>query len=384
MTDRTLPKTWLASIASPFERIRRRAAASMKWSHILIWYAVVLVVGIAGTLVAYEFPGSPAWDRWSGGNHPWAVDAVRLVICTAFALFTIWNLGLLDKGNDQVAAKVLAGWRVALPIVIPIVAIAFDLTYGARQFVEGLPSRGYKGPYDFATIYRPYLPYSLYVAALWGGMGVPVFAMLLTRMKHDRTMRKASRRALEQQFRTLATVPPDAALPEFQQSQIALQNYVVRLKHIGERYIPVVLTVATLLIYEQETPSFKTYTEVAQDIGKFGLWLLLGPAVLAILIHVTFGYQAAIRLAESAYRALLERLPATNFDAREKVLAAREHLTWESSSGSFAMSIVKSTTVFVLLVSAVTLYILENLETQNRLTLFVPRVVLEFIQKIFS
>lgn len=382
--DRTLPKAWLASIASPFNTIRRRAAASMKWSHILIWYAVVLVIGIAGTYAAYRLPGSPAWDIWSGGRHPWIVDALRLVICTLFAVFTIWNLGLLDKQNSELAKKVLAGWHVAVPLVIPVLAIVIDVIFASRQFVAGLPSRGYKGPYDWATIHRPYIAYSFYVAALWGGMGVPVFAMLLARMKHDRTMRRSSRRALEEQFRKLLAVDADNAVAEFQQSQIVLQNYVVRLKQIGERYIPVALTVATLLIYEQETPSFKTYTPFAQDIGKLGLWLLLGPAVLAILIHVTFGYQAAIRLAESTYRTLLERLPAANFDAREKVLAAREHLTWESNSGSFAMSIVKSTTVFVLLVSALTLYILENLDAENRLTLFVPRILLESVQRIFS
>jgi hypothetical protein len=95
--ERILPKAWLASIASPFQRIRRRAAASMTWSHVLLWYAAVLVVGVAGSYAAYRLPGSPAWDIWSEGKYPWAVDSLRLAICCLFGIFTIWNLGMLDK-----------------------------------------------------------------------------------------------------------------------------------------------------------------------------------------------------------------------------------------------------------------------------------------------
>jgi hypothetical protein len=312
------------------------------------------------------------------------VDGVRLIVCAVFALFTIWNLGLLEREHEALAAEVLSGWRVMIPIFVTIVAVALTCGYASQGFVEGLRARGYGGGFSFYEIYLPYFPYALYAAALWGGMGSPVLAMLVARFSFDRAMLRQSREELETQFRRVDAVTGSAALAEFQQSQIAMQNYVARLKQIAERYIPVLLTVSTVLIYEQLTPSRRTVTLEAQDIGKFGLWLLLGPALVTCITVVTFNYQSAIRRAEGAYRDLLLRLTPVEREARDKVLGAREQLLWQSNGGSFALSILKSTPVFVLLVTSMTLYVLNNLDAKSRLTIFIPKMLVTFFRTIFG
>lgn len=356
----------------------------MRWRSVFLWYAGVLVIGSFSSYAAYELPGSDAWRIWSGGKYPWAVDGVRLIVCAIFALFTIWNLGLLEREHETLAAEVFSGWRSAIPILVPIVAIALTCGYASQGFIDGLRARGYRGGYGFYDIYLPYFPYAVYTAAMWGGLASPVFAMLVTRFTYDRSMLRQSRDEFETQFRKIDTTLGRDAPVDFQQSRVAMQNYAAGLKQIAERYIPVLLTVSIVLIYEQLTPSRQTVTAEAQDIGKLGLWLLLGPALLTCMTVVTFNYQSAVRRAESAYRDLLLRLTPTESEVRDKVLEAREHLLWQSNAGAFALSILKSTPVFVLLVTSLTLYVLNNLDVKSRLTLFVPKMLITFFRTIFS
>jgi hypothetical protein len=364
--------------------MRRHCSAWMTWRHLLCWYGAVVIIGAFGSYAAYELPGSAAWRIWSGGHFPWAVDAVRLLVCGVFALFTIWNLELLEPENRELAATVFDGWRLGIPLLVPAVAVAITVGFAPMRFIAGLPSRGYTGGYGFYDIYLPYFPFAVYTSALWGGIGMPVLTMLIARFSSDRKLLRQNRRALEAEFRALETVSLTEPLIDFQRSQVALQNYLIRLKQIAERYIPVLLTVSTVLIYEQFTPSWRTVTAEAQDLGKFALWLLLVPSLLVCLTVVTFGYQAVLRRAEATYAGILNRLAERHQEAREKILAYRDHLLWERSSGSFILSILKSTTVFVLLVSSVTFYVMSNLDAKTRLALFIPKVILSLIQKIFS
>lgn len=356
----------------------------MTWRHVLSWYAVVTIIGSFSSYAAYELPGSDAWRIWSGGHYPWAVDAVRLLVCAVFALFTIWNLELLEPENRELAATVFDGWRLAIPFLVPAIAVGITVGFAPMRFIAGLPARGYTGGYGFYDIYLPYFPFAVYTSALWGGIGTPVLAMLIARFSSDRKRLQQNRHELEVEFQALDAISTAEPFLEFQRSQVALQNYIIRLKQIAERYIPVLLTVSTVLIYEQFTPSWRTVTPEAQDLGKFALWLLLVPALLVCLTVVTFGYQAVLRRAEATYAGVLSRLSETQHDAREKILAYRDHLLWERNSGSFILSILKSTTVFVLLVSSLTFYVMSNLDAKTRLALFVPNVILSWIRKLFS
>ncbi|HVG24233.1 MAG TPA: hypothetical protein VND45_08790 [Thermoanaerobaculia bacterium] len=382
MTSAALPPPRVARLALPLAALRTRAAAAMHWKAIIGWYAAMVIAGSFGSLAAYHLPGSDAWRSWNG-NFPWAVDTLRLTVCTAFALFTIFHLRLLEPAHQKLAAGVLDGWKVAIPLLVPVVAIALAVGYASRGFIEGLPSRHYLGPTDFRAIYLPYIPYSVYVAALWGGVGSPVLAMLVTRFAHDWKELKSTRKRVFKQFVAVEHASPKRALLTYQESQMAMQDYTARLKSVAERYVPVLLTVATVLMYEQFTPSHGSVTAEANEIGKLGLWLLLGPALVSCLSIVTLRYQSVVRRAETAYRALLERLDPEQTDVRTCLLEARAKLMWESSSGSFAATILKSTTVFVLLVSSLALYVLSNLDAKSRISLFVPNLLVDAFTNIF-
>lgn len=351
----------------------------MTWPHLFAWYAAMLLVGTLGSYAAYELPGSPAWSAWSNADYPWLVDAARLLVCSLFALFTIWNLRLLEPEERGLMATVLDGWKVAIPLLVPIVSVAITTWVTSHGFVARLRARGYDGPTDFWAIDLPYVPYALYTIALWGGVGAPVLAMLVTRFMNDRRELRGSRETLEKEFRAVEVATADDALMQFQQSQIAMQDYVARLQQHAERYIPVPLTVAVVLLHEQFAP---TVTQEAIDIGKVALWLLLGPALIAGLTILASNHQSAVRRAGAAYRALLDRLAATQTDLRSSVLEARAKVLGDSSGG-FAVSVLKSTPIFVLLVASLTGWVLGNLQAEKRVTLFVPEKIVELLQAIY-
>jgi hypothetical protein len=105
--------------------------------------------------------------------------------------------------------------------------------------------------------------------------------------------------------------------------------------------------------------------------------------LLSFVIIVTFGYQNAIREAEHVFRGLLDRTPPIDAKVREKVLEVREDLMWKGDGGSFILSILKSSSVLVILIASGTAYVVKMADKDNWLPVFVPDPVVDFLHKVF-
>jgi len=354
----------------------------MTWPRLIVWYALTVLIGSLGSYFAYGPLTSEAWRQWYPIRRPWAVDSLRLIIAALLALFILWALGVLDRHNQRLRERMLAGWFAAIPPLIFIAAVLFTFAYLPKRFIAELAMRKWPGPISFRTIYVPYFPYVFYTLALWFGVVTPPFMVILHRLRNDFMRWRKNRSEFERTFAALPDSPPseEALLA----AQIALQNYVVRLKQVGERSLPVILAVAAMLVYEQMTPSQKTALRETQSWAKVALWFLMGPAVIACITIVTFGYQSAIRTAEGIYRRLLAK-DWGDAKLRGSVLKAREDLMWKGNGGTFVLSILKSTSVLLVLIMSGTAYVVKTVNAKSGWwSIFIPDSVFKFFKELFS
>jgi hypothetical protein len=362
--------------------LRKKAQWLIHWPQLITWYAVTVTVGTLGSYLAYGPLSSDAWRQWYPIRRPWAVDALRLLISALLALFILWALGVLDRHNDRLREKMLRGWFAIVPPAILIGTLVCTFTFLPWSFIAELTARRWQGARTFRAIWVPYFPYALYTVALWFGVVTPPFIVIVTRMRLDFRRWRWYRAEFEHVFDAL---PKKAAAEDaLIAAQVALQNYVLRLKQVGERTLPVIMAVAAILAYEQTTPSQNTALHGTQSWAKVALWFLMGPAVITCITIVTFGYQSAVRTAEATYRRLLAQSWG---DAKlaEKIMGAREKLMWQGNGGSFIVSILKSASVLVVLIATGTAYIVKTVNGKNGWWgIFIPDQIFEFVKQIFS
>jgi hypothetical protein len=382
------------------------------WLFVLVWYGGMLAIGTIGTFLAYERDSlsSDAWRCWAAsGPHAWQRDAARLLIAAILSVFMLWNMdiaaALRKDRRERFVFEHPHRYEMVIFVVFIGLLLLFHLSLLPSSFRTALPARaalnlklnptnGYCGNIatrvaadDFGQIMKPYIPYMLYATSLWIGVVTPVFLVLLRRIHGDWKQWTERRTALDACLSRVSQSESDAeAGRSFDKLHIAFQNYVIGLKEVAERYFPVLLAVSLALLYEQLTTSKETVTTAAVESGKVALWLLLGPTLLICITMVAVGYQNAARKAESGFRALAvastERRASP--ELLDRLATTRAKLMWEESPAAFVLSVVKSATISIPLLLAITAYIVHTLSTEGWLGIFVPRVVIDFVRRVFS
>jgi hypothetical protein len=240
-------------------------------------------------------------------------------------------------------------------------------------------------PDDFHQILRPYFPYLLHVLGLWGGIVVPIFLLLVRSVSADWDQWEENRTKLER-FVLKAQQPEiKDRIIVFDGLLVSLQDYVVALKGVAEQYVPILLGVSLILLYEQITPSSETVTPAAIEFGKLAVWLLLGPALLTCIVIVALGYQKAAHEAESGLSALVRAHPESVEDDEvlKRVAEARSKLIWDQSPAAFILSVAKSATVSIPLLLAVIAYVL-HVHSEGWFRIFVPQALVDFVQNLYK
>jgi hypothetical protein len=385
------------------------------WLFIVLSYIAVFIVGTTGTFLAYEKDSlsSDAWRCWSAsGPHAWERDAARLLVAAVLSLFMLWNMDSMAAMRGTPRERFLFDhphrYEVAIFWFFIGLVLFFHLTFLPSSFRHDLPSRAAlnlkqnpANPYcpdiahkvatdDFGQIMKPYIPYMLYATALWIGVVTPVFMVLLRRIRADWVQWRERRDSLDACLSPLLSQSQtDDTAPArfFERLRVAFQNYVIGLKEVAERYFPVLLAVSLALLYEQLTTSKETVTTTAVESGKVALWFLLGPTLLICITMVAIGYQNAARKAESGFRALAVFSSKHHGppELPDRLAMTRSRLMWEESPAGFVLSVVKSATISIPLLLAITAYIVHTLSgPEGWLGIFVPQIVINFVHRVFA
>jgi hypothetical protein len=412
------------------------ANARFQWLSTAIWYMGAVIVSSIGTFLAYGPFSSDAWEYWSGANA-WKRDVARAVVASLLAFFMLWNLesfAVKWKGSrDRHSFLPLRRYELIILIGVATLLLVFTflfLPYSFRRDLKDSLEQLGKGSQiarrmaaaetakdaatieiakkavadeiakkavadelakrvaanDFTQIRKPYFPYLLYVFGLWIGIVFPVFLTLLRRVRVDWELWRVRRSTLDSCIPIKLPSHAGQGSNSFEEFSVAFQNYVIGLKEVAERYVPVLLATSLVLLYEQLTTSHLTVTQAAVESGKLALWLLLGPALLICITMVALGYQNAADKAEIGLRAFAETLAKSHGKTElfDRVIQAREKLMWEESPAEFVVSVAKSATVAIPLLLALTAYVLHSLAgPEGWLGIFVPKAAIDFVQGLF-
>lgn len=366
-----------------------------------IWYLVALVCSSAGSRLAYsDLLASEAWQCWSS-RTAWKRDSALAAVATLLAIFLLWNMRAFTReqrtSKEPFAPSSFHRYEWMLLAVATILLLALNFFILPHSFRLGLQERmallsqkpgcndlSQVVPYDFQQILRPYFPYLLHVLGLWVGIVMPIFLFLIRCVSCDWDQWKENRSKLETYVLKAQKSTIHNRVEVFDGLSVSLQDYVVALKGIAEQYVPILLGVSLILLYEQITPSVETVTPAAVDIGKLAVWLLLGPALLACIVIVALGYQKAAHKAELGLRALVGTSPRIeDEDLLKRITEARSKLIWDQSPAAFILSVAKSATVSVPLLLAIIAYVL-HLHSEGWFRIFVPKALVDFVQNLYK
>jgi len=373
----------------------------LSWISAVGWYLAAGAIAAVGTRLAYGGPlSSDAWRCWSGPNA-WERDVARLVVASILALFMLWNMDAFagewkDQKDHYLFFRLRRYEWVTLLLVIAVLLLV-TLQVNRQDFRTGLPARAalQQSAYcrdiesrvsanQFGQILKPYFPYLLYVFGLWIGVVLPVFLVLLRRLRADWEHWKESRSRLDDSVKTLSQSHLNS--PTFETLLLAFQDHIIGVKEVAERYVPVLLAISLILLYEQLTTSKQTVTPPAVELGKLALWLLLGPVLIACVTMVAIGYQNAAHKVESGFRILVRASVKSSGSAElvDRIVRARAKLMWDESPASFVLSVAKSATISIPLLLTVTAYVLHSLSgPEGWIGIFIPKAVINFVKNIF-
>lgn len=350
------------------------------WRVAILWLGAAALVSTIATYLAYGPLSSDAWQCWSGPGA-WKRDALRVVLASILAFVLLRNMGAIRNSSQGTVPKLMPQELAVLCVVVGILII-HEVTVSARSFMADLPDRHCPAYSGFRQIYFPYIPYTFYVLGLWIGVAFPVLIFLIRSLPADVRWSRANWNILRRAISREASTGPDLAL-NYRELVLGFEDYVLGLKDLAQRYIPVIFIVSLVLLYEQLTPSSRTTTGAALEAAKLGLWILLGPAFLLCLVLVVFRYQ---RASEATVRALgaVAAHAATDASLFDSVLEKRSELSWERGTLQFVLSIFQSATFTIAFIAAASSYALSSAVLGQRLLyILVPRAIIEFIKSLF-
>jgi hypothetical protein len=365
---------------------------------VLAWYFIVLLFSILGTYLAYNEPfGSEAWQIWSqAGKDAWIKDAIRGTAITLVCLFFLWNLNVFAAWRSEPESYYpifrLAFYEKIIIIALLILLLILQFSYLREDFIRNLPSKGYPSitdkpeMYSFDKITLPYFPYSLYSVGLYIGIMLPVMLCFIRRITFDKNIFRQAKNDLENLSQLDAKSVESFTIFRFKQFELAFQNYVILLKSLSERYLPLILGAAVFLIIEQVTSSRDTATQSAIEITKLLIWLFIGPALLIFLVSVAIGYQITVKSAEEKLRSFIGLLEISRGKSEilGEIINFREKLIWSYSPLSFIISAIKSASIAIPLLLTLTIYIMQTIiKEENWLYIVLPKEIVEFFKGLY-
>jgi hypothetical protein len=357
----------------------------LHWRVVVWWLAGTVTVATLGAYLAYGPLSSAAWQCWSG-QTAWKRDSLRVLLSAILALLLLRNMGVISLEARRSVFK-LKRLEVIVLLLVFAVLIAAELTALSDSFVANLPSRGCTLPTaaeKYRQIYFPYLPYTLYMVALWIGIVFPVLLFLVRSVQADLLWSRNNWMVLQDSIAQARAPESNALARTYRELVLRFEDYVLGLKAIAQRYIPVIFAVSIILFYEQLTPSSRTVTQAAVEGGKVGLWILLGPTLVVCLVLVVYRYQLASEATVLGLSAVAAN-PAADDSLFDSALERRSNLSWERGAFQFVLSLFQSATFTIAFLVAVSSYALSSVvQGEELMYLLVPKAVIEFLKRLFS
>jgi hypothetical protein len=361
-----------------------RPVGTISWRAAFLWFGMAVAVACLGSYLAYGPVTSDAWQCWSG-RGAWRRDALRVLLSALLAIVLLHNLGAVSAhtGSNKLSIELKLSERSALLAALAILLV-FELTALPNSFAKGLASRNCIPYSGFRQIYLPYIPYTLYMMGLWIGVAFPNFLFLMRSVPADIRWSRGNWETLRSVIERSNDHSPELLAQSYRRLVTAFEEYVLGLKGLAQRYIPVILVIAIILLYEQLTRSHLTVTTAAVEAGKIGLWILLGPALLLCLLLVVFRYQDAAQATTWALSRIAAN-PTADPQLFESAIAKRSELAWKRGTFQFVLSLFQSATFTIAFIVAAFSYVLSStIRGERVIDALFPRPIVQFVEHLFN
>ena len=363
----------------------------LTWLEVVVWFSAILVVSTLGTYLSYHGPLSSETMRAWGNRQPMNpvnMDVLRLVLGFLAALYILWGMGVFSSKREGRERLLLSlplrryeWWACVLGTGLLLVfALVFQPLYGFRQDLVRL--RIEVPANTFQQITRPYLAYVVYMGGLWLGVVLPVFLLLVRSISLDRAEWRRWQTVVAADRRDFDITPPT-----FQGYVADLENYILFIKDVVERYFPVFLAVITLLVLEQFSALASSSTPMAADVAKTLLWLVWMPAAGLSVYILAKAYEDALAVAKSDLGAFIERLRSypDRHELLDRVIEKRGELDRKRGPVTFLFSVFTGGRVMVYALGTVIVFLIKSLSTryEDLARAFFPGWLVEFISNFF-
>ena len=283
-------------------------------NRLVLVYSIALITGLIGVYFSYhtDLTSSNAWRKW-GNDQAWVGDSARLLALYLLAVLLITTSFRAGRKRTEKTYTIQINLRnIAVTAIFFTTALALNFYYYPIYFEKELlrTTDTYLSMADielvkldyYGQVYKPFFSYIFYALALWIGIILPTFLILLDGFKEDHRKAMIS-------IRTLSDTDPgvhleakwndEDSIHQFKQTVSDLgkrnQDCVQALRLIVQRYLPALLvviigyTIFNILLSDAAISPGKhlVKTQTAEAKSSFG-WIIIIFLVICIIFIMMF------------------------------------------------------------------------------------------------
>jgi len=303
---------------------RRNTRIYVSAGRLTLIYSGALGVGLVAVFLAYhtELTSSKAWMSW-GGGRAWVGDSVRLLMLYCLAVLLVKTSFRAGRGRDEVDYGIsISPLNIVVVCIFVLTLVVLNFYYYPLYFeLELLKTSGSSlSPADialvksdyFSQVYKPFFIYFFYAFALWIGIILPSFLVLLDGFFDDikRTKDAIDRLAsseiccrFKQNWREQDSL--DQLKQALWEMQVLSDECVTRLRCVVQRYLPALLVVVTgyvmfnILLSDAAIGPDRQFARSQTDIARssFAWIVIIYLVIFTLFIHTFYRAFSAYRYA---------------------------------------------------------------------------------------
>ena len=241
----------------------------------------LLLLAMVSVTAAYRVSGSEAWSREFDSHKFGLATELTYLVLSVFAGLSIslimpeaFGFLFLDGGVRNPLF-----WGPAIFIVGGVSTYMFVLAPGSLAKRQGVSAESFR-----RECRRPYAMYAPFALVSWGGLVVPIVAMILVSIGGDSQSLALARSSVIEQgtsLEQLAGQAPEQAAERHEVFRLTYQEGVDLTQRTVSRYIWVVAVFVLFVIVILNTKITSVFAQESQDAFK---WLMWGLLLLAISI----------------------------------------------------------------------------------------------------
>ena len=232
---------------------------------------------------------------------------------------------------------------------------------------------------EFRQVWRPYIWYSLYVYALWGGMFIYFVYCVSSSAGYDRKWIQKNKALLLREMEKEAA-RADSEAPQLEKIESLFQYHSEAVHDIVQRYAVINLVLVLALVHESFLA--ETVTLISHELAKWAIGIML-LSVAVIMLSILMPYAQLWRKIDIGSETLKSRTSDAGVaQDHDRWIKFRRYVKNESSPGKIVRGIFTKGVISIPLVVSVAGYVSQFIGKpwdwyQSKLSVIVPEGIID-------